>query len=164
VVGDARPGVTLATNRATVGVETIEIRARTRAIREDTPMFDDAIAFSSFAVPDVEAARAFYGDTLGLDVRDSRERGLIELHLGGPAPVLVYPKPDHTPASFTVLNFQVPDIDAAVDALIGAGIRMERYPDFEQNDKGIARDPRGPAIAWFTDPAGNIVSVLEDKG
>jgi catechol 2,3-dioxygenase-like lactoylglutathione lyase family enzyme len=127
-------------------------------------MFDDATAFSSFAVPDVEAARAFYGDTLGLDVRDSREQGLLELHLGGPAPVLVYPKPDHTPANFTVLNFAVPDIDAAVDGLITAGIRMERYPDFEQNDKGIVRGPQGPAIAWFKDPAGNIVSVLEDQG
>jgi catechol 2,3-dioxygenase-like lactoylglutathione lyase family enzyme len=127
-------------------------------------MFDDATAFSSFAVSDAEAARAFYGDTLGLDVRDSRERGLLELHLGGAAPVLVYPKPDHTPANFTVLNFAVPDIDAAVDGLIGAGIRMERYPDFEQNEKGIVRGPQGPAIAWFKDPAGNIVSVLEDQG
>jgi len=126
-------------------------------------MFDDATAFSSFAVPDVEAARAFYGDTLGLDVRDSRERGLLEIHLDGAAPVLVYPKPDHAPANFTVLNFAVPDIDAAVDGLIGAGIRMERYADFEQNEKGIARGPEGPAIAWFKDPAGNIVSVLEDE-
>jgi catechol 2,3-dioxygenase-like lactoylglutathione lyase family enzyme len=115
-------------------------------------------------VPDTEAARAFYGDTLGLDVRDSRESGLLELHLGAGAPVLVYPKPDHSPANFTVLNFAVPDIDAAVDGLIAAGVRMERYPDFEQNEKGIARGPQGPAIAWFTDPAGNIVSVLEDQG
>ncbi len=127
-------------------------------------MFEDGTAFSSFAVPDIEAARAFYGDTLGLDVRDSREPGLLELHLGGGAPVLVYPKPDHAPANFTVLNFAVPDINAAVDKLIGAGIRMDRYPDFEQNDKGIARGPEGPAIAWFKDPAGNILSVLEDQG
>ena len=127
-------------------------------------MFNDATAFSSFAVPEIEAARAFYGDTLGLDVRDSREAGLLELHLGGGAPVLVYPKPDHAPANFTVLNFAVPDIDATVDQLIAAGVRMERYPDFEQNEKGIARGPQGPAIAWFKDPAGNIVSVLEDLG
>jgi len=127
-------------------------------------MFNDATAFSSFAVPEIEAARAFYGDTLGLDVRDSREAGLLELHLGGGAPVLVYPKPDHAPANFTVLNFAVPDIDATVDQLIAAGVRMERYPDFEQNEKGIARGPQGPAIAWFKDPAGNIVSVLEDQG
>ena len=127
-------------------------------------MFNDATAFSSFAVPEIEAARAFYGDTLGLDVRDSREAGLLELHLGGGAPVLVYPKPDHAPANFTVLNFAVPDIDATVDQLIAAGVRMERYSDFEQNEKGIARGPQGPAIAWFKDPAGNIVSVLEDQG
>jgi catechol 2,3-dioxygenase-like lactoylglutathione lyase family enzyme len=127
-------------------------------------MFDDSTAFSSFAVPDTEAARAFYGDTLGLDIRDSRESGLLELHVGGGTPVLVYPKPDHSPANFTVLNFSVPDIDAAVDRLIGAGVRMERYPDFEQNEKGIARGPQGPAIAWFKDPAGNILSVLEAVG
>ena len=127
-------------------------------------MFNEATAFSSFAVPEIEAARAFYGDTLGLDVRDSREAGLLELHLGGGAPVLVYPKPDHAPANFTVLNFAVPDIDATVDQLIAAGVRMERYPDFEQNEKGIARGPQGPAIAWFKDPAGNIVSVLEVQG
>jgi catechol 2,3-dioxygenase-like lactoylglutathione lyase family enzyme len=127
-------------------------------------MFDDSTAFSSFAVPDTEAARAFFGDTLGLDVRDSREAGLLELHLGDGAPVLIYPKPDHAPANFTVLNFAVPDIDAAVDRLIAAGIRMERYPDFEQNEKGIARGPAGPAIAWFKDPAGNILAVLEDRG
>jgi predicted enzyme related to lactoylglutathione lyase len=127
-------------------------------------MFDDGTAFSSFAVPDTEAARAFYGDTLRLDVRDSREAGLLELHIGGGSPVLVYPKPDHAPANFTVLNFAVPDIDAAVDGLIAAGVRMERYPDFEQNDKGIVRGPQGPAIAWFKDPAGNILSVLEDQG
>ena len=127
-------------------------------------MFEKSTAFSSFAVPDAEAARAFYGDTLGLDVRDSREPGLLELHLGPGAPVLVYPKPDHTAANFTVLNFSVPDIDATVDKLIEAGIRMERYPDFEQNEKGIARGPQGPAMAWFLDPAGNILSVLEDEG
>jgi catechol 2,3-dioxygenase-like lactoylglutathione lyase family enzyme len=124
-------------------------------------MFDNSKVFSGFAVPDVEAARAFYGDSLGLDVRDSTESGLLELHVGGGTPVLVYPKPDHSPAVFTILNFPVSDIDAAVDQLIAAGIRMERYPDFEQNEKGIARGPEGPAIAWFKDPAGNILSVLE---
>lgn len=127
-------------------------------------MFDASTAFSSFAVPDTEAARAFYGDTLRLDIRDSRESGLLELHLGGNAPILIYPKPDHAPANFTILNFVVPDIDAAVDGLIAAGVRMERYPDFEQNEKGIARGPQGPALAWFTDPAGNILSVLQDRG
>lgn len=105
-------------------------------------MFDDATAFSSFAVPDVEAARAFYGDTLGLDVRDSRERGLLELHLGGAAPVLVYPKPDHAPANFTVLNFAVSDIDAAVDGLIGAGIRMERTRTSSRTRRASCAAPR----------------------
>jgi catechol 2,3-dioxygenase-like lactoylglutathione lyase family enzyme len=125
-------------------------------------MLDDAQAFSGFAVRDLDAARAFYADTLGVEVTENN--GMLHLHVGGGTPVLVYPKPDHAPANFTVLNFAVPDIDAAVDGLIAAGIRMERYPDFEQNDKGIVRGPQGPAIAWFKDPAGNIVSVLEDQG
>jgi catechol 2,3-dioxygenase-like lactoylglutathione lyase family enzyme len=124
-------------------------------------MLKDSKAFSSFAVKDTEQARAFYGKTLGLDVRDSRESGLLELHLGGDAPVLVYPKPDHAPANFTVLNFRVPDVEAAVDALVAAGIRMERYPGIELDEKGIAQN-MGPAIAWFTDPDGNILSVLTD--
>jgi catechol 2,3-dioxygenase-like lactoylglutathione lyase family enzyme len=127
-------------------------------------MLKDSQAFSSFAVDDPEAARTFYGTTLGLDVRDSREPGLLELHLGGAAPVLVYPKPDHEPANFTVLNFRVADVGAAVDELAAAGVEMERYPSFDQDEKGIARAGDGPAIAWFKDPAGNILSVLEDNG
>lgn len=127
-------------------------------------MFKDSKAFSSFAVADTELARQFYSKTLGLDVRDSREPGLLELHLGGAMPVLVYAKPDHVPATFTVLNFQVADVDAAVDKLIAAGVRMERYPGLETDDKGISRN-RGPVIAWFTDPSGNILSVLgENQG
>jgi catechol 2,3-dioxygenase-like lactoylglutathione lyase family enzyme len=127
-------------------------------------MLKDSQTFSSFAVPDPEAARAFYGTKLGLDVRDSVEPGLLEIHTGGGgAPVLLYPKPDHAPANFTVLNFRVADIDAAVDELAAAGVSMERYPDFEQDDKGIARNG-GPSIAWFKDPAGNILSVLQDDG
>lgn len=127
-------------------------------------MFKDSKAFSSFAVADIEVARQFYGKTLGLDVRDSRESGLLELHLGGDAPVLVYPKPDHVPATFTVLNFQVADVEAAVDGLIAAGVQIERYPGMEMDEKGIARG-MGPAIAWFTDPSGNILSVLgENEG
>jgi catechol 2,3-dioxygenase-like lactoylglutathione lyase family enzyme len=124
--------------------------------------------FSSFAVPNIEAARRFYGDTLGLDVRDSQEQGLLELHLGG-APVLVYPKPDHQPAVFTILNFPVADIDEAVDELNRAGVQMTRYdlgPDGggSGDDKGIHRGEDGPAIAWFSDPAGNILSVLQATG
>lgn len=124
-------------------------------------MLDGSKAFSGFAVPDTEAARQFYGTKLGLDVRDGREPGLLELHIGGGAPVMVYPKPDHVPATYTVLNFRVPDVDAAVDELIAAGIQMERYPQAEQDEKGIVRG-QGPTIAWFTDPAGNIISVLSD--
>ncbi len=127
-------------------------------------MFRITQAFSSFAVPDIEAARKFYAEILDLDVRDSQERGLLELHVGGANPVLVYPKPDHAPANFTVLNFPVTDIDAAVDELVAAGVEMERYPDFPQDARGISRDDRGPAIAWFKDSAGNILSVLQDQG
>jgi predicted enzyme related to lactoylglutathione lyase len=123
------------------------------------PMFKDSHAFSTFAVPDLDAARAFYGGTLGIDVRDGEQPGLIELHLGG-TPITVYPKPDHAPANYTILNFPVPDIDAAVDKLVAAGIAMERYPGMAADAKGIVRDPQGPTIAWFKDPAGNILSVL----
>jgi predicted enzyme related to lactoylglutathione lyase len=127
-------------------------------------MLKDSQAFSSFAVDDPEAARQFYGTKLRLDVRDSREPGLLELHLGGAAPVLIYPKPDHEPANFTVLNFRVADVGAAVDELVAAGVQMERYPTFDQDEKGIARSGGGPAIAWFKDPAGNVLSVLQDGG
>jgi catechol 2,3-dioxygenase-like lactoylglutathione lyase family enzyme len=123
-------------------------------------MFKDSQAFSSFAVPDIAAAKTFYRDTLGIDARDAEEQGLIALHVGG-TPILVYPKPDHAPANYTVLNFPVPDIEAAVDKLIAAGVEMQRYPDMEADAKGIVRGPEGPPIAWFTDPAGNIISVLE---
>jgi catechol 2,3-dioxygenase-like lactoylglutathione lyase family enzyme len=116
--------------------------------------------FSSFAVPDIDAARRFYGDTLGLDVRDSGEQGLLELHLGGASPVLVYPKPDHQPATFTVLNFPVASVDAAVDELNAAGVEMARFDGGYADDKGIQRG-QGPTIAWFRDPAGNILSILE---
>jgi catechol 2,3-dioxygenase-like lactoylglutathione lyase family enzyme len=117
-------------------------------------------AFSGFSVDDVPAARAFYEGVLGLDV--SEQEGMLELHLGGGGTVLVYPKGDaHRPASFTVLNFPVEDIDAAVDALAAAGVTFERYPDFPEPDaKGIYRG-MGPDIAWFTDPAGNVLSVLK---
>jgi catechol 2,3-dioxygenase-like lactoylglutathione lyase family enzyme len=126
-------------------------------------MFPAQDAFSSFAVPDIDAARRFYGETLGLEVTDSSEAGLLELHVGGGAPVLVYPKPDHRPAVFTVLNFAVPDIDAAVRELNEAGVELERYDldgDAQPDERGIYRG-QGPAIGWFTDPAGNIISVLE---
>jgi len=119
-------------------------------------MFGNTKAFSSFAVPDLRAARAFYGETLG--VRTSEEDGLLTLHLAGD--VLVYPKPDYQAATYTILNFPVDDVDRAVDELSRRGVRFERYAEFSQDAKGIARG-EGPPIAWFKDPAGNILSVLQ---
>jgi catechol 2,3-dioxygenase-like lactoylglutathione lyase family enzyme len=124
-------------------------------------MFDASKAFSGFSVNDVAAAKSFYGDTLGLEV--SEENGLLWLRTGQSSGVLVYPKPDHTPASFTILNFPVADIDEAVDELTKKGVRFERYEGFEQDEKGILRGDEGPPIAWFTDPAGNVLSVLEGE-
>jgi catechol 2,3-dioxygenase-like lactoylglutathione lyase family enzyme len=123
-------------------------------------MLTDSKAFSGFAVPDIAAARAFYGDTLGL--RTAEQNGLLLLTLGGGETVLVYPKPDHQPAVFTILNFPVDDLEGAVDELAGRGVRFERYEGFNQDERGISRDPGGPPIAWFRDPAGNILSVLQD--
>lgn len=122
-------------------------------------MFGNSKAFSGFAVDDIEKARHFYGETLGLKVTE--EHGMLQLHLAGGAAVLVYPKPDHTAASYTVLNFPVDDIDAAVDELGRRGVTFERDPGMEADDKGVFRGG-GPYIAWFTDPAGNVLSVLQD--
>ena len=125
-------------------------------------MIDPSKAFGGFAVPDVDAAARFYRDTLGIEVAE--EDGLLTLRLGPGRPVLVYPKPDHVPATYTILNFPVDDIEKAVDELAGRGVRFERYEGFEHDDRGIARAQGGPPIAWFTDPAGNILSVLEAPG
>jgi catechol 2,3-dioxygenase-like lactoylglutathione lyase family enzyme len=122
-------------------------------------MFENTKAFSGFAVDDLEKARAFYADTLGVRVTD--ENDLLTLHLaGGERPTLIYPKPDFQPATYTILNFQVDDVDAAVDELNSRGVEFERYEGFGQDEKGIARDA-GPPIAWFKDPAGNILAVLQ---
>jgi catechol 2,3-dioxygenase-like lactoylglutathione lyase family enzyme len=123
-------------------------------------MFANTKAFSGFAVDDVEQARAFYGDTLG--VSTSEEHGLLWLHLGGDRDTLAYPKPDHTPAEYTILNFPVEDIDAAVDALTERGVQFERYDGMPQDERGIMRG-NGPNIAWFRDPAGNVLSVIEES-
>ena len=126
-------------------------------------MFKDTKAFSGFAVDDLDAARTFYGETLGL--RISTEMGLLNLLLAdGERPTLVYPKPDFEPATYTILNFPVADIDEAVDALIERGVAFEIYDGFGQDEKGIARGDEGPPIAWFRDPAGNILAVLEAPG
>jgi catechol 2,3-dioxygenase-like lactoylglutathione lyase family enzyme len=122
-------------------------------------MFKDTKAFSGFAVDDMAKARAFYEQTLGIRVTD--ENGLLTLHLaGGERPTLIYPKPDFEPATYTILNFPVSDIDEAVDALTERGVDFEIYDGFGQDEKGVARDA-GPPIAWFRDPAGNILSVLQ---
>jgi catechol 2,3-dioxygenase-like lactoylglutathione lyase family enzyme len=118
-------------------------------------------AFSGFAVPDTAAAKRFYGETLGLKVTE--EYGLLTLHLnGGDRPTLIYPKPDHTPAAYTILNFKVDDIESAVDALAAKGVEFARYDGMEQDERGIMRGG-GPFIAWFSDPAGNVLAVLQDR-
>ena len=124
-------------------------------------MFENTKAFSGFAVDDVQKARHFYGETLGL--KTTEEHGLLTLHLaGGDRPTLVYPKPDFTPATYTILNFPVEDVEKTVDELSARGVRFERYDGFDQDEKGVFRGG-GPYIAWFTDPAGNILSVLQDR-
>jgi len=123
-------------------------------------VFTNTQAYSGFAVDDVQRAREFYGDTLGL--RTSESYGLLILHLAGDRDTLVYPKPDHEPATYTILNFPVDDIDQAVDALGARGVDFQRYDDAEQDEKAIARG-EGPYIAWFKDPAGNLLSVLQEK-
>jgi catechol 2,3-dioxygenase-like lactoylglutathione lyase family enzyme len=126
-------------------------------------MFADTKAFSGFAVDDLQKAREFYGETLGVKTTVlDEENGLMTLHLAGGRDTLVYRKPDFTPATYTILNFQVDDVDRAVDELAARGVRFERYDGFEQDEKGISRGGGGPLIAWFKDPAGNILSVLEE--
>ncbi len=123
-------------------------------------MFASTRAFSGFAVNDVERAHAFYGGTLGLET--SVDHGLLTLHLAGDRPTLVYPKPDFVPATYTILNFPVDDIEATVDELTERGVRMERYDNFPQDERGIMREG-GPLIAWFKDPAGNVLAVLQEQ-
>jgi predicted enzyme related to lactoylglutathione lyase len=136
--------------------------AATPGRKKASSMFREAETFSSFSVNDIEKAKEFYGQTRGLDVKETPEG--LELHTDNNT-VFLYPKPNHTPASFTVLNFHVNNIEAAVDELITLGINLEHYnlPDIKTDQRGIARAPHGPTIAWFKDPAGNILSVLEEK-
>jgi catechol 2,3-dioxygenase-like lactoylglutathione lyase family enzyme len=130
-------------------------------------MLAQSKAFSGFAVDDIEKAREFYGETLGLEVEEMAVEGLdgpglLNLKLAGDRATLVYPKPDFEPATYTILNFPVDDVEAAVDGLGRRGVEFERYKGAEQDEKGISRG-RGPAIAWFKDPAGNVLAVLEEE-
>jgi catechol 2,3-dioxygenase-like lactoylglutathione lyase family enzyme len=125
-------------------------------------MLKDSKAFSGFSVDDTQKAKEFYGRTLGLEVSESH--GLLHLHLAGGSTVLIYPKPNHAPATFTILNFPVDNVDKAVDELTKRGVHFEIYsqPDLKTDEKGVSRGG-GPIIAWFKDPAGNILSVLEEN-
>ncbi|UNK46874.1 VOC family protein [Arthrobacter sulfonylureivorans] len=127
----------------------------------DSVGFTPAHAFSGFSVNDTAAAKQFYGGTLGLEVAEG-PMGTLELSLPGGVKVMMYPKPDHQPATFTILNFAVEDVEAAVDQLNGRGVRTKIYndPDLPTDDKGIMRG-NGPDIAWFKDPAGNVLAVLK---
>jgi catechol 2,3-dioxygenase-like lactoylglutathione lyase family enzyme len=130
-------------------------------------MFRNTKAFSGFSVDDLAKAREFYGKTLGLEIVEDEKMGIMTLRLGTGAEVVVYPKGHaHTPATYTTLNFTVSDIEKAVDELRSRGVRMQRYEGFEQDAKGIMRSGgrnTGPSIAWFVDPAGNILSVIGQK-
>jgi catechol 2,3-dioxygenase-like lactoylglutathione lyase family enzyme len=122
-------------------------------------MFKDTKAFSSFSVDDVPAAKEFYAGTLGLDV--SEDQGMLRLNIAGGNPVMVYPKDNHVPAEFTVLNFPVDDIEKSARALADRDVTFERYSD-QHDELGVLRDPQGPAIAWFKDPAGNVLAILQE--
>lgn len=127
-------------------------------------MFKDSKTFSSFSSNDIAAARKFYGETLGLETFERME-GLLSLKLGDGSEVVIYSKENHTPASFTVLNFLVDDIEAAMAKLRERGVRFEHYdePGMKTDADGISRGNGGPTIAWFKDPAGNVLSVLEES-
>jgi|ERR1035437_523828 catechol 2,3-dioxygenase-like lactoylglutathione lyase family enzyme len=143
--------------------------AETKAATEGyEPILKASRAFSSFSVNDLAKAKAFYGETLGLEVAENSAIGILTVNLAGGNKIFVYPKNDHQPATFTVLNFPVNDIDQAVDKLTSLGVTFESYGgEIKTDEKGIARgieSGRGPDIAWFKDPAGNILSVLQDRG
>ena len=124
-------------------------------------MLADTKAFSGFSVTDIDAAKKFYGETLGLKVTDE-DMGLVRLPLAGGTEILVYPKPNHEPATYTILNFVVDDIDTTVDQLTARGVEFLKYDGFPQDARGIMRG-NGPDIAWFTDPAGNVLSVIKES-
>ena len=123
-------------------------------------MLQNSKPFASFSVDDISRARSFYQNTLGLSVKDN-PMGLLELHIEGGQPIIVYPKSNHVPATFTVLNFPVSELEAVVDGLTKKGVVFEQYEALQTDAKGISRSPHGPSLAWFKDPAGNILSVME---
>jgi catechol 2,3-dioxygenase-like lactoylglutathione lyase family enzyme len=125
-------------------------------------MFKNNKAFSGFSVNDIQKAREFYAGTLGMEVTDESKMGLLSLHIANGSKVLIYPKPGHTPATFTILNFPVKNIEETVDELTKRGVKFEKYEgEIKTDEKGIFRGG-GPLIAWFKDPAGNILSVLQE--
>lgn len=153
-----------ATNLYTRAFHAAWAQAEAIVMQRSAAMLKASHAFSGFSTNDIGKAKEFYGRTLGLEV--SEEHGILNLHLGGGADVLIYPKANHAPATFTVLNFPVDDVDKAVDELAKRGVRFEIYndPGIKTDDKGISRGNGGPTIAWFKDPAGNILSVLDISG
>lgn len=128
-------------------------------------MLKDTKAFSSFSVNNLQKAKKFYGETLGLEVSEAYGGRLLELHIGGGRNILIYPKDNHTPATFTILNFPVENLEQSVDDLTKRGVRFEIYNegDIKTDEKGISLSDDGPKIAWFKDPAGNVLSMLEEK-
>src|SRR5579859_7199520 len=126
-------------------------------------MFKDIKAFSSFSVDDLQKAKEFYGKTLGLEISETNEG--LSLHILNSNEIFIYPKPNHTPATFTILNFPVDNIEEAVSALTKQGVHFETYDteELKTDDKGIARGEKGPLIAWFKDPAGNFLSVMQKR-
>lgn len=160
----AIPAKRVATNLYSRAFNVAWAHAEATEAQRRQAMLKASKAFSGFSANDIRKAKEFYGRTLGLDV--SEEHGILSLHLGGGADVLIYPKANHTPATFTVLNFPVENVDQAVDDLGKRGVRFEIYdePAFKTDAKGISRNNGGPTIAWFKDPAGNILSVIDAKG
>ena len=163
IASDVRPKIRVRfTWESGVRITELNLLGKRNSNEGDDRMLENSKAFSGFAANDIQKAKEFYGKTLGLKV--SELHGLLTLHLAGGNNVLIYPKPNHLPAIFTVLNFPVDDVDQAVDELTKRGVRFEVYdsPDIKTDKKGIMRG-RGPTIAWFKDPAGNILSVLEQE-
>lgn len=125
-------------------------------------MLNNSRAFSSFSVDNLDRAKKFYGETLGLEVKEFKEMGILNIKFAGGAEIMIYPKDNHRPATFTVLNFPVKNVEKTVDELISKGINFEQYKEFKTDEKGISRE-WGQEIAWFKDPAGNIISVMREE-